>query len=230
MFHLVVILSVAKAASALIDYSLAAKFLQREHVNTLILFGCDLLDSSKLYREFSESFPGSIHMFDIDSTRFYNDHRRFMEVTHFRLAVVTDLSCVNSYELLNFCSINSYFNGSYRWLMFAKDSLDVTVNFLRTQNLNIDSSVTVAVPTIDEGKCDIYEVYGTIHRRGGKVHAIKVGENDQQAVWTRTTKAYNVRNNLEGVTLISVVAVRLRFLYVNRCMRRIPFCRFLGLV
>uniref|UniRef100_A0A1S4J9H4 Ionotropic receptor 75a N-terminal domain-containing protein n=2 Tax=Culex quinquefasciatus TaxID=7176 RepID=A0A1S4J9H4_CULQU len=129
-----------------------------------------------------------------------------MSVEHFRFAVIADLSCRNSYDLLTLCSTNSYFNGSYRWLMFAQHDLDVTVDFMETQNLNIDSSVTIAV-TSEKSKIDIFEMYGTVHKRGGRINAMKVAVYSQGIInWECSTKLYSVRSDLKRLRLVSVVA------------------------
>ncbi|XP_052565965.1 uncharacterized protein LOC120415367 [Culex pipiens pallens] len=144
----------------------------------------------------------------MNAERFYNDHQRFMTVGHYRLAVVADLSCDCSDELINFSSENEYFNGSYRWLLFSEFNMSKTMNTVRKQNLNIDSRVTVVVETIEEN-LEFFEIFGTVRRRGGRTHVTKVGSKTKSSgiVWTCTTNSYYVRDDLGGVTLQGAVAI-----------------------
>lgn len=200
--------------AALLDYSLIKEFSRREKTNTMVLLYCNLSESIEAFRHLSENFLGSIHALEQGGTQFINNHHLFMATQHFRLSVIADLSCPESTDLLDICSENWYFNGSYRWLLVSADTKDLTFKLMKNQNLNIDSRVTLAMASFesdaDEAQYEIFEVYGTVKKRGGKTHVVNVGfwNSAVDHEWNCSTDSYRTRSNFGGIKLRSIVSVR----------------------
>lgn len=195
------------------NHRLILDFTTRERINALISFQCDPSMSMSWLKDLNANLSGSFHSFDVASSKFYSDHHRFMTTGHHRFGLVVDWSCPEVVGLLQFCSHQSYFNESYRWLLLVSDEKDGTFTFLESLNLNIDTHLTLVVPErdLDARSYGIYEVYGTIRRRGGKNHVVKVGEADSvmEVHWTgSSTNTYQQRKCLDGVYLRAVVAVK----------------------
>lgn len=219
LYLLYLLFNTAHLARSFKFYPIIKEFSLREHVNPMLLFHCGQPESEDLFKQISEHFTGSLHSFDFDSHRFFTDHSRLMTNGHFRPSVLADLSCPKIENLLEVCSENAYFNASYRWLFFSGSEIKASIDLLKKQNLNIDSRVTIAVETseVDERSYEIYEIYGTIHKREGKIHVVKVGSWSSGTVnWTCSTNSYKQRNNLEGITLWSNINVS--YLWDNKIL------------
>lgn len=192
-------------------HSLILEFSRRERVNTMILFHCDNSKSVNLFRNINANFRGPVHVFDIAGSRFYVDHRRYMATKHHRLGVVADLRCPKVDALMELSSTYTYFNASFRWIVFASGELQTTLELLRTKNLNVDTRLTLALSTPESNDTEyhLYEIFGTIHRRGGILRTTRVGTWSQTTGASRTcsTNSYQLRRDLGGVQLWSVISV-----------------------
>lgn len=204
----------ANVTQSYVNHRLIHDFTARERINALISFQCDPSMSISWLKDLSANFSGSFQSFDVGSSSFYSDHHRFMSTGHHRFGLVVDWSCPEVDGLLEFCSHQSYFNESYRWLLLVGDEKNETFTFLESLNLNIDTHLTLVVPEWDSDarSYGIYEVYGTIRRRGGKNHVVRVGEVDSimGVNWTSSsTSTYQQRKCLDGLHLRAVVTVKL---------------------
>ncbi|XP_062565510.1 ionotropic receptor 75a-like [Armigeres subalbatus] len=182
--------------------NLITEFISREKVNGVIFFYCDQSDIISSFWPSAKSLA-SLQSIEIPSRFFYSDHRRIMFTAHYHFAVIADLKCPTIDSLLDFCSCQSYFNSSYRWLLFDDGTEKKrSTNLVSTLNLNIDSHVTM-ISKRDNQTADICDVYGTVRNRGGAIHLSMVGLVDSGRVtfWNRTNNAYNYRKDLDGVEL-----------------------------
>ncbi|XP_055634911.1 ionotropic receptor 75a-like isoform X2 [Toxorhynchites rutilus septentrionalis] len=187
---------------------LIADLLSSEHIDVVILFQCNTTQLFSLIKYLNIKGLRSLQIIDTNSSRFYMDHERFMYTDHHRFGLVLDLSCPRVDELLVFCSSHAYFNASYSWFLLAEGSnADSGYELLDTLNINIDSRVTIAVEQDREFlNYNLYDVYGTIKKRGGKVHILHAG------VWNITAGLRRIRpvsyrrsNNLNGIYLWAAI-------------------------
>lgn len=220
--------------AALLDYSLIKEFSRREKTNTMVLLYCNMSETIEAFRHLSKNFSGSIHALEQGGTQFINNHHLYMATQHFRLSVIADLSCPASVDLLDICSENWYFNGSYRWLLVSADTKDLTFKLMKNQNLNIDSRVTLAMASFesdaDEAQYEIFEVYGTVKKRGGKTHVVNVGfwNSAVDHEWNCSTDSYRTRSNFGGIKLRSIVSVSSLYFFTVKKYRLHTFLQVLG--
>ncbi|XP_062698788.1 uncharacterized protein LOC134284201 [Aedes albopictus] len=136
---------------------------------------------------------------------------------HHRFGLIVDLSCSSAHDLLRFCSERSYFNGSYRWLLLNSVDTNDTFSYLESMNLNIDTRLSFIDRNLnsDESSFVWYEVYGTIRKRGGKNHIIKIDNVSSKTAVQETDPNFGFRKRtcLNGVVLQAVVATPQRKIF-----------------
>lgn len=207
--QIVTLLSSIILVNSLSIYPLVREFAQRSHASSITLLQCNSSESVELLRMLSANFSGSIRSVELDTGNFVEHHQRFMAAEHSRLSLVLELNCPRVVELMNFCSVNGYFNASYRWLMISRCSLRGSLDLLSKQSLNIDTRITLAVLDSKRPQHSLFEVYGTIHRRGGQLDVMQVGiwKEREDVVWNCSSEKYSMRSNFKGITLWTSVTV-----------------------
>ncbi|XP_055604989.1 ionotropic receptor 75a-like [Uranotaenia lowii] len=119
--------------------------------------------------------------------------------------MVVDGQCSKINGLLDWVSDHSYFNESYWWYIDGFTDLNDALCILEGKKINIDSKIMMAIAT-NTSMVNVYEVYGTIQRRGGRLHEVLVGQWDPTngAKWRRSSYSYATRSNLDGLMLRAV--------------------------
>ncbi|XP_049287603.1 ionotropic receptor 75a-like [Anopheles funestus] len=96
----------------------------------------------------------------------------------YKTAITLNLECSGMDRVLKLLSENSYFNSTFHWLMFGGRNFEQATCLLSNQNINYDTSITLL---FDEYKPDnitryeVYEVTGTVKRRGGRINFEMLG-------------------------------------------------------
>ncbi|XP_053666015.1 ionotropic receptor 75a-like [Anopheles marshallii] len=76
-------------------------------------------------------------------------------------------------RVLGQLSENGYFNSTFHWLMFGGRSFEQASCLLSKQNINYDTSITLVFDEYNPQnitRYEVYEVTGTVKRRGGRVN------------------------------------------------------------
>ncbi|XP_055543692.1 ionotropic receptor 75a-like [Wyeomyia smithii] len=207
---LVILLSFVASTVSLLHPQLLRDFVLKEHLNAVIAFHCNWWNLYELHRMLAFESPVAVQSFLLSSESFYSTHDRVMYTRNNRFGVVADLGCSESEHLLKFCSEKFYFNASYRWfLISATKGLDSATKLINVLNVNADTRITLVFPTSDadvSGSYQLYDIFGTVQRRGGKIHMVPVTAWTADAGTNWTTTSYNTRKNLGGVRLKSVIS------------------------
>ncbi|XP_052889172.1 ionotropic receptor 75a-like [Anopheles moucheti] len=76
-------------------------------------------------------------------------------------------------RVLEQLSENAYFNSTFHWLMFGGRNFEQATCLLSDQNINYDTSITLVFDEYqprNTTRYEVYEVTGTVKRRGGRVN------------------------------------------------------------
>ncbi|EDS39757.1 ionotropic glutamate receptor [Culex quinquefasciatus] len=121
------------------------------------------------------------------------------------LGLVVDASCDQTENLFNVMSRNSFFNASYEWLIFSRNTFNSSIRLLRRQNLNVDSRVVLAEETSSEDFM-LFDVYNTLFRRNGKFHVTLAGRWNEERGFSIDCRQslYDRRHDFQNVAMYVV--------------------------
>uniref|UniRef100_A0A182VQS8 Ionotropic glutamate receptor C-terminal domain-containing protein n=1 Tax=Anopheles minimus TaxID=112268 RepID=A0A182VQS8_9DIPT len=156
---------------------LIEEFLQQRSITSLIVLHCvqeqvdqDVIRMAKTLRK---SFPGTIYYTDISKLNFKQQFHRHMFYERYKTAITLNLECSGMDRVLEQLSANAYFNGTFHWLMFGGRNFEQAICLLSDQNINYDTSITLVFDGYapeNISRYEVYEVTGTVKRRGGRIH------------------------------------------------------------
>ncbi|KAJ8670416.1 hypothetical protein QAD02_001675 [Eretmocerus hayati] len=181
-----------------IDSEYIVQHFKYKSVRQIVIFAClNDADSIDLVR-FVNSNGYSLSYKAIGDTL---DIERILRVNYYRLGVVLDMDCEQSYTVLEkFSDARLPFNESYHWLSYTSQA-DVPTEILRDLPLTIESEFTLAL--IHESTYLLFDIYNHGYRHGGQLNITAMGS------WTPISGLtihlhqykYKRRQNFHGLTL-----------------------------
>lgn len=183
-------------------------FLKFNNLQTGICFYC-----TQLPRNWFESIKQDLVYLSYHKTssaklrRF--DRNKIFSFNQPRVGVIFDSTCNETADLLKKFSSAKLFNASYSWLMFA-ESYEISTNMLRSQNINLDSEITLAIAGTKHS-FDLYDVYNPNSRTNGKLIVNPIGQWTQGNGYNVTLKGtkFQRRFNLNGATFHAAIIAHL---------------------
>uniref|UniRef100_A0A182Q7Q3 Ionotropic receptor 75a N-terminal domain-containing protein n=1 Tax=Anopheles farauti TaxID=69004 RepID=A0A182Q7Q3_9DIPT len=199
---------------ALGRWFLVQDFIEHTQINSITFVHCLLEqpdhDVPLLARKLHTHFHGTVAYIDISGSG--EPHRTqlpFANIVSYhsrhRVAFVLNLECNASRPFLLDASQENGFNSSYRWLFFAEGSNSTRCKSLLAElNINIDAQITLAFThgkTLDS--YGVYDVYGSIKRRGGVLKFDYLGNSTPNSGWQGANRP---RDDLHQIELRAVVS------------------------
>lgn len=124
---------------------LITDFLREQHLKIGILFTCEpdrtVIDLMKVAHQQSVYLGSANIRKGVDGISF----DRLFRFVNNPVAVIIDLNCNGTAEILREVSRRIYFHQRYHWLMFSVNET-VARNQLANENINFDAEITLAVP------------------------------------------------------------------------------------
>uniref|UniRef100_A0A182M0W1 Ionotropic glutamate receptor C-terminal domain-containing protein n=1 Tax=Anopheles culicifacies TaxID=139723 RepID=A0A182M0W1_9DIPT len=155
---------------------LIEEFLHQRSITSLIVLHCvqEQVDQDviRMAETLRNSFLGTIYYTDVSKTHFKHQFHRHMFYERYKTAITMNLECSGMEGVLEQLSANAYFNSTFHWLMFGGRNYEQAICLLSDQNINYDSSITLVLDEFKPENVSRYEVYdvtGTVKRRGGRI-------------------------------------------------------------
>uniref|UniRef100_A0A182N505 Uncharacterized protein n=1 Tax=Anopheles dirus TaxID=7168 RepID=A0A182N505_9DIPT len=196
--------------SAAIDTKeqLIHEFLQQKSIKSFIALHCFQepadRDMIRIIKTLHQTFAGTVYSIDMNKKRgSLMLQKHSVSSAGSRNGIITNMECSRIEQLFEESSLNSYFNASFHWLIFGGHDRDRADFLMRKQNINIDSIIMLALRD-SENHYRIFDVYGTVKRRGGKVTLNHLGIKSSNT--TLPSSTYTQRN-LHGIKLKAVVSL-----------------------
>uniref|UniRef100_A0A182K342 Ionotropic glutamate receptor C-terminal domain-containing protein n=1 Tax=Anopheles christyi TaxID=43041 RepID=A0A182K342_9DIPT len=191
---------------------LIEEFLQQRSITSLMLLHCvrepvdhDVIRIAKALRQ---SFLGTVYYLDITGAHFQQQFQWHMFYERYKTGITLNLECSGIEPVLEHLSENAYFNATFHWLLFGGSNFEQVTRLLSAQNINCDSSITLVFdrnhPDAVQRLYEVYDVSGTVKRRGGKISFELLGivSSLKQLPKSRPRK-----QDLDGIELWTVLTV-----------------------
>lgn len=182
-------------------------YYQLNKVKDIILFDCETdREHTKMMKYFS-SFSLCTSFYAI--TKSSIDIVPVLRENIQNVGLTIDLDCENSVEFLNNLSniLDYPFKFIFKWVFIGK-TLNNSLNYISTLNINIDAEITFA--EMKNKSYNLYEIYNTGKKHNGQLIV------DYSGYWNNIDKfklnqkpyKYTRRSNLTGIVLKCMIVVR----------------------
>lgn len=128
-----------------INPNLITDFLREQHLKICILFTCE--SEGTTIDLMKTAHQQSVYLGAANIRKGVNDINfdRLFRFVNNPVAVLIDLNCNGTADILREVSRRTYFHQRYHWLMFSMNE-SVAREQLSSENINFDAEITLAVP------------------------------------------------------------------------------------
>lgn len=145
MLFLLLLIGTIQFTNAEFNFNLIKDYLKENHLKICLLLSCEGIDSNfELFKKIQSENVWT-NIVDISNGTDSIDMDKTFQYRSAHVAVVIDLECSSTSELLNEISKRIWFHQRYFWLMFSPD-FQWAYQHLINQNINLDAEITLVIP------------------------------------------------------------------------------------
>lgn len=150
----------------------------------------------------SSSMTSSLELYNIDDLDDFFSFKYCDDLT-----VLMDLKCSNISSLLQMASELNFFNSTRKWIFIGDEDLNVSISYISTLNINIDSHITL-LQEQENGNFDVYHIGSPSLGRSNIFEVDLVATYFEAHGILKHEKLQKfVKKDLQGIRLIVAIAV-----------------------